>query len=77
MDTPLLLFILNQTIFRLIGNITEPTIFFQILGYVHLSVSGKYESLFMKTILANRYIHENFNGKFDFILKVSLLALSL
>ena len=45
--------------------------FFLILAYVHLPVSGNYESLSKKTILANKYIFDRFDGKFDFVLKVS------
>ena len=40
-------------------------------GYVYLPVDSDYESLSKKTIIANQFIFENFNGKFDYILKVS------
>ena len=43
---------------------------FHILAYINLPVSGNYESLSKKTILANKYIFDRFDGKFDFVLKV-------
>ena len=35
-------------------------------------MNGNYESLSKKTILANKYIFDRFDGKFDFVLKVRI-----
>ena len=51
-------------------NFLKVSYFFHISAYIHLPVSGNYESLSKKTILANKYIFDRFDGKFDFVLKV-------